>query len=242
MNVELSLNMGIYTGELTRVESRQYYRIPHDKERLAEGSYGGDGFWGGKARNKIKPIPEVYRLSPSQTTPISCDWIRTWWALNPMLNREQFESLLDDHWMLCNGTGWPSRYNCLTGEQGDDPEDKNKNPAFHESLICGGAVVSGQKAGELVWLNTLLISDSIPFNYTSKADAKSWLDNNPDKWYYAITVASSGNVTYTTFTGVDGKRQKLRIPILTSQRVYIPIEELDILPVGFFPSSPLWKP
>jgi hypothetical protein len=244
MKLELSLNGSLYSGEFSKQESNlvQYYRIPHDYERLPDGSYGGDGFTGGKVRDKGKPIPEVFRLYPSQTTPIYCKWIKMWWALNPLLDREHFELLLDDHWMLCNGTGWPSRYNCLTGEQGTDPDDKNKNPAFHESLIDGGAAVTGNVVDGMLWLNTLLILDQVPFDSTSLGAAKSWWEKNPDKWYYATTIAPSGVVTYTTFQGIDGDRQKLRIPILTSERVYIPLRELDRLPIGFFPPESNWKP
>jgi hypothetical protein len=241
MKITIPMSDGTqYVGELK--EQIQYYRVPHDKERLADKSYGGDGFWGGSVRDKSKPVPEVYRLNPDQTTPIDCNWIRAWWALNPLLDREHFEFLLDDHWMLCNSTGWPSRFNCLTGEQGDDPDDKNKAPAFHGALINGGAVVKGTKVGGILWLDTLLITDSIPFDYTNKLSAETWKRNNPHKWYYATTVSQMGNVTYTTFMGVNGIRQRLVIPILTTEKVYIPIKELDKLPLDFIPPESNWKP
>lgn len=241
MNITIPMSDGTqYVGEL--VKQVQYYRVPHDKERLDDGSYGGDNFRDGTVRDRGKPIPEVYRLYPDQTTPIDCKWLRIWWAMNPNLDREHFQLLLDDHWMLCNGTGFPSRYNCLTGNPGTDPDDKNKNPAFHASIINGGAVVSGQKVGGILYLDSLLISDELPFNYTSKAEAENWLKNYPHKWYYATTVAENGNVTYTTFSGITGERERLRIPILTNQRVYIPLRELDLLPPGFLPPESNWYP
>ena len=232
-----------YVGDLK--QQIQYYRVPHDPERKADWSYAGDGTWNkDMVRNNalIKPIPEVYRLYPDQVTPIDCKWIRFWWALNPLLDREHFELLLDNRWMLCNGTGWPGRYNCLTGELSDNSENPYKPPSFHAALINGGATVTGLKVGGVLWLDTLLISSAIPFNYTSVSAAKTWWENNPTKWYYATTIAASGNVTYTTFTGIDGSRQRLRIPILTNQRVYIPLRELDTLPLGFFPPESTWKP
>lgn len=226
---------GIYGGVLRKIDQNQYYRVPHDKERYSDGRYGGDGFWGGKVRDRAdKPIPEVYRLYPDQTTPIDCKWLKLWWAINPLLDREHFQLMLDDHWMLCNGTGFPSRYNCLTGKPGDDPDDKNKNPAFHGALICGGAAVKGKVLGNNLYLDTLIISDPLP--------TKEYLLENKHLWYYATSVASSGNVTYSTFTGIDGNRQRLRIPILTTERVYIPLRELDKLPLGFFPPESTWKP
>jgi hypothetical protein len=241
MKITIPMSDGTqYVGDLK--EQIQYYRVPHDKERLLDGSYGGDGYWKGTVRDKAKPVPEVYRLNPDQTTSISCSWIRVWWALNPLLDLEHFELLLDNHWMLCNGTGWPGRYNCLTGKPGNDPDNKNKPPSFHGALINGGAVVKGIKVGGILWLDTLTINDPIPFNYTSKLEAETWKNNNPTKWYYATTVSQIGNVTYTTFMGVNGVRQKLVIPILTNERVYIPLKELDELPIGFIPPDSNWKP
>lgn len=236
MKVTVSLKSGkTYVGDA--IELIQYYRVPHDAERNANGSYAGDGAWSDEnVRDRGKPIPEVYRLYPDQVTPLDCKWIKFWWAINPMLHLEGFENLLDDRWMLCNGTGWPSRYNCLTGKPGTDPDDKNKNPAFHSALINGGATVLGQKVGGIYWLDTLLISSPVPSN------PMEWAEKNKHMWYYATTVAPNGNVTYSTFTGRDGNRQRLRIPILTTQKVYIPLRELDKLPVGFFPPEATWKP
>ena len=232
MNVELSLDFGTYSGELKKIEPIQYYRVPHDKERLNDGSYGGDGYWGGQVRDraKIKPIPEVFRLYPDQTTGLECKWIKWWWKGNPMLDREHFELLLDNRWMLCNSTGWPGRYNCLTGEN-----PREADPSFHAAIINGGATVTGTVIGNKLYLNTLITSDPVPSD-------PNWWENNKEKWYWATTVASSGNITYTTFAGIDGKRQNLRIPILTGERVYIPLRELDKLPLGYFPPSPMWRP
>ena len=236
-------NGDIYSGELAQVEQVQYYRVPHDPERdISDWRYMGDGVWNtDMVRDKSKPIPEVYRLYPDQVTPLDCRWIKFWWALNPMLNREHFELLLDNRWMLTNGTGWPGRYNCLTGElaYGTNPY---KPPAFHAALINGGATVTGKKVGGILWLDSLITSLAVPFNVSDKEAAKNWWENNPTKWYYATTIAQSGNITYTTFAGIDGNRQKLRIPILTKEPVYIPIRELDILPLGFFPPNSLWRP
>lgn len=237
MRIEVSLLSGkTYVGDA--VEQKQYFRVVHDKERNPDGSYGGDGFWGGEVRDraKLKPIPEVFRLYPDQTTPIDCKWIKFWWALNPMLDREHFELLLDNRWMLCNGTGWPGRYNCLTGEKSDDPNNPYRPPSFHAAIINGGASVAGFETVDKLWLDSLLISSPVPTN------PMDWAEKNKHMWYYATTIAASGNVTYTTFAGIDGNRQKLRIPILTNQRVYIPLRELDRLPMGFFPPESNWRP
>lgn len=239
MKFTVELPDGTYSGELSQVQQIQYYRVPHDAERKADWSYAGDGVWTDdniRGNALIKPIPEVYRLYPDQVTPIDCKWIRFWWAINPMLDREHFELLLDNHWMLCNGTGWPGRYNCLTGEKSDDPTNPYKPPAFHAALINGGATVKGLKVGGILWLDTLITSMAVPSN------PMQWVKDFPYKWYWATTVASNGNVTYTTFTGIDGKRQRLRIPILTKEKVYLPLRELDILPPGFFPPEATWKP
>lgn len=233
----------LYSGDLKKVDQTQYYRVPHDKERLADGAYGGDGYWGGTARPAAKPIPEVFRLDPDQSTGIPCNWIKFWWALNPMLDREHFELLLDNHWMLCNGTGWPGRYNCLTGEKSDDPTNPYKPPAFHAALINGGATVKGLESGGKLWLETLTTNMTVPVDYNDKLAVKQWKETNKHKWYYATTVApTSGNVTYTTFAGIDGNRQRLVIPILTTIPVYIQLRELDRLPPGFFPPEATWKP
>jgi hypothetical protein len=234
MNLELSLNGSVYAGEFIKVEN-QYFRIPHDPERDKNGNY--EGGWNKdmvRDNAKIKPIPEVFRLYPDQTTSLDCKWIKFWRGGNPLLDREHFELLLDNRWMLCNGTGWPGRYNCLTGELSTNPNNPYQPPSFHAALINGGATVGGTVIQDNLYLNTLIISDPVP--------GKDWWEKNPDKWYYATTISGSGNITYTTFTGMDGNRQPLRIPILTNKRVYIPLRELHKLSLNFFPPNPLWKP
>lgn len=237
MKVEIPMSNGkVYWGEAS--EEFQYYRVPHDKE-LKEGGgepsyikrvYQGDGYWGGTVRDRATiTIPEVYRMLPDQNTPLACDWIHLMWGMNPYLDLEHFELIFDNHWVLFNSTGWPGRYNCLTGA------DKGKGlPNFHTALIAGGAIVKGEETGENLWLDSLTIDMPVP--------SVEEVLNNRHWWYYLVQVAPNGNVSYMSLAGTRGKREYIKIPILTEEKAYIPLRWLDKLPFGFLPSSQLWHP
>src|SRR5512139_3099937 len=126
-----------------------YYRQPHDGELAMGGTtpgpnrvYQGDGYFN---KDHVRPmeanaIPEVYRLYPSQTTPLSCAWVYFWKDLNPDLSPESFvDSCMDSAWAFMNNTGVPPRYNCWTGEG-------EGNPTFPAPLVGGGAIFKGTKS------------------------------------------------------------------------------------------------
>lgn len=214
----------------------QYWRQPHDVELRAGGVtadidriYMGDGNHSGTARGMtINATPEVYRVLPGQQTPLSPEWIRLWKDLNPDLSVEVFCGLLDNGLAWTNNTGWPGRRNCLTGDLMDDPTAKD--PAFHEPLINGGALLRGTfEAGNLL-IDSLLTSWTI-------VPPASWVFERPWYWSWGVNVNSEGVVTWIQRTGMDGRKHNVRIPFITRLPVYLPLTWLDPMPGGFNPAT-----
>lgn len=217
----------------------QYWRVPHDIERLWEGGpYGGDGYRAGKARErtynpadgKYYTIPEVNRADPDQTTPLDCDYIRLWRSMLPLLTLEQFILLFDNSWALFNGTGWPGRYNCLTGA------DKGKGlPNFHAALVCSGAVLKQVRIENgFVWVESLSAGAPAP--------SLEFMEKNKHLWFWGTQVNHDGQVTYLTRGQTNGVPNRVRVPLVTSKPIGFPATHLHKLPLGFFPPNALWMP
>lgn len=220
----------------------QYYRQPHDVEIVNYDSkdggrvYRGDGVGGGPVRATVretnKGMPEVYRYLPDQVTSLSCGWINLWYGLNPELTLKSFCTLLDNHLAFTNNTGWPGRYNCLTGEMatGTNPLQP---PAFHAGILCGGAIVRKieQVGGEL-YFESLLSSEPVP--------TAQYVLERPYLWFYGMTVIPSGKVNYMVRLGRDGTMKRVRIPIITRYTPHVPVTWLDELPPDFIPPESNW--
>lgn len=237
----------VHDGQVFVPEPVQWYRVPHDTEiRNATVSanlsrndrlYMGDGNYVGQPRDAVinspenplqRPMPEVYRLLPDQTTSIPCDYLKLWKNLNPMLSLNKFFSLLDDAFALTNGTGLGDRYNCITGEnEGEQP------PAFHAPLVMGGALLRGIEVSGALFIRTMLTSDPVP--------SVEWALEN-QMWYWGVSITRTGRNNYIMRTGTDGILHPVRIPLLYKRPVSLPLEWLDKLPLGAKPDSALWKP
>ena len=215
----------------------QYYRQPHDIEiqnyNAGYRTYLGDGVRTGPVRDSVvntgKGMPEVYRLLPDHQVPLECRWIKLWRNLNPMLSDERFGTLLGNGLAWTNRTGWPGRYNCLTGADAGA-----QDPAFDAARICGGAIFKGKEQDGYLYIESLLTSQATP----TAADIleKPWL------WYWGTTVLPTGQVNYITRLGTDGKHHPVRVPLLTRLPVRLSLSWLDRLPMGFIPPTPMWLP
>lgn len=216
----------------------QYYRQPHDKEMRAgdtspttNRTYMGDGYYTGTVRDLkgANALPEVYRLLPDQTVPLSCDWVYFWKDLNPDLTIESFvDTLMDSAWAFMNNTGVPPRKNCWTGAG-------EGQPSFPSPLICGGAILKGTKSDGMLRIESMLVDNPAPA-------AQDVLNNKPWLWYYGVMTNGIGNISYMLAKAKDGTKIPVRVPLLHKYPVYLPLGWLNELPLNFLPPNPMWRP
>lgn len=245
----LTYNIDVFdNGGIEVKKALQLYRQPHDLEinratssadlSTTDRVYRGDGNATGVVRDTVinsprnpnqEPMPEVYRVLPDHQTALECRWIRLWKDLNPMLSTSKFSTLLGNGLAWTNNTGWPGRYNCLTGEG-----DPTKMPAFHAPIINGGAILKGEEYGGKLYIETLISSNPTPT--AQEVLSKPWL------WFWGTSIWKTGENKYITRLGIDGRYYPVRVPLITRLPVYLPLSWLDKLPAGFIPPGALWKP
>jgi hypothetical protein len=220
----------------------QHFRVPHDVERVDWNAkdyryrgnvdaYKGD-LTGGEPRKIygidpatglpvriLKPFPEVYRLKIDHQTIINCAWQHLWRALNPNLDNGKWSTLLGNKLAWTNGTGFPGHWNCITGEDAGLPL-----PRFDAPRICGGAVVTGRVEGSRLWIDTMLVNNPPP----PAPDALS---------YFGTSVSPDGSVNLIKRFGIDGSYRPVRVPLVTTIAVYLPLAELHALADGPLPDA-----
>jgi hypothetical protein len=205
----------------------QLYRKPHDVEVISyddkNWAYGGDGYRAGRVRGAVlssgKPMPEVYRVQPDHQTPINCAWQKLWRGINPELSDEKWGTLLSNNLAWTNNTGFPGRYNCLTGSDFDQ-----ELPRFHAPIINGGAVLKGKEVNGWLEIESLLIGNPVP--KAEEVLSKPWL------WFWGTSVTKDGSINLITRLGTDGRFHPVRVPILTREPVRFPLTWLHKLPLG----------
>jgi hypothetical protein len=212
----------------------QHFRVPHDVERVDWNAkdyryrgnvdaYKGD-LTGGEPRKIygidpatglpvriLKPFPEVYRLKIDHQTIINCAWQHLWRALNPNLDNGKWSTLLGNKLAWTNGTGFPGHWNCITGEDAGLPL-----PRFDAPRICGGAIVTGHVEGSRLWIDTMLVNNPVP----PAGDALS---------YFGTSVNPQGEINLIQRLGLDGRYYPVRVPLVTTIAVYLPVAELHAL-------------
>lgn len=232
--------------------------IPHDKyrfdydDRLRRHSRGwafnprGDGPARYSARSTGSSKPTVYRQRPEHSIRLSNAHVGLLIDLNPELTEGMVRGLLDVGLAWCNAQ-WG---------------------VFHVPIIMGGASVTGSvgysvnqlliDAGQLVrsvmtrrqsfmatrarfqalaqqnvlWINTLLTSQPVP-------SAQYMIDNF--LCYTANGTRPNGLVNYFLRPGKDGQDHRVKMFMVTVQRIYAPLDEVHKLPPGFVPDA-LWMP
>lgn len=217
---------------ITTLSQTQLYRVPHDIERynVDEKDYRYAGARIGKVREEIRNAgvarPEIYRVDPDHTTKIGEGHQWLWKNINPELSNLRWRSLLGNALAWTNGTGFPGHRDYVNQKDLDQGY-----PTFHATLINGGWVFEGEEDGDRVWIKSLLISSPIP-------KAEDFLKTR--MWSYGTSVIPrDGSINIITRVGIDGGDKKVRVPFLTTQRVYLPKNEVHVLPKGFIP-SPTW--
>lgn len=216
----------------------QYYRVPHDIERVnwnaGDLRYRGnvpeyrDNPHGGPVRavvtNAGDPMPEVYRLDPDHHTILDCYWQWIWRDMNVNISDKKWSTLLGNGLALTNNTGFPGHYNCVTGEEKPDVIKPSVFPRFDTPRVMGGAILTGIEMGGLLYITSLLVND-----HSTTLDqivAVPWL------WYWWTSVNPEGEVNYITREGADGEMYSVRVPLVTTQQVTLPLSHLHKLPIG----------
>lgn len=213
----------------------QLYRQPHDLEIIhynepENWNYGGNGYRFGPVRNTahMQPSPEVYRFKDSDMqTPLSCDWLRFWRNMNPMLTDQSFSSLLGSGLAWMNNTGSPPHSNCVIGYVGDE-----KDPSFNPMIRNGGQVFKGIEQDGFLMVESLLTSDQIP--------SAAWVIAHPWLWGWGVSVRPDGGINYIVRRAKDGTMIHVRIPLLSRASLKIRLTELHKLPLGSPIPEPTW--
>lgn len=218
--------------KLENISQKTYYRIPHDIERynydFGDLRYAGAriGVVRAEIRNAGVARPEVYRVYPSQTTPIGYAHQWLWKNINPELSNDKFCTLLGNSLAWTNNTGFPGRRNYILNK------DLNLQlPTFHTALVNGGMILEGEEDGDKVWIKSLLVSDPVPIA-TEVLNSKLW------SWGTSV-IPKDGSINYITRKSKLGEFIPVRILFLTKTVVWLPKDELHKLPNGFFP-PPNW--
>jgi hypothetical protein len=220
-----------------------YFRCPHDIERVDWNAkdyryrgnvdaYKGD-LTGGEPRKIysgdgvqiMKAFPEVFRLKPDHHTVLDCYWQGIWRDLNPMLSDGKWSTLLGNSLAWTNGTGFPDHRNCITGEEPDAPF-----PRFDAPRACGGAIFKARKIENgMAWIETLLVTD--------KSRTASEILASRHLWFWGTSVNPSGEIGLIRRLGIDGSYHPVRVPLVTTIAVYLPLAELHALADGPLPDA-----
>lgn len=233
---EINYRGQIYIPEIVP-DPMQYYRVPHDIERVSMDADNTDlryrGNAGGKPRSSVlntgEALPEMYRLDPEHHTILDCSFQRLWKNLNPDLSNAKWSTLLGNDIAWTNGTGFPGHYNCLTGEGLGLPF-----PRFDIPRVCGGAVLAGIEQDGRLWIDSMVV--------TRPAKPAGDVLRNPAWWFWATSINSQGEINFITREGIDGNRYPVRVPLLTTYSVCLPLDQLHKLPLGFVPPDARWIP
>lgn len=219
------------------IEGRQFYRVPHDIERMnVDGDdlrYRADGSRGTPrtVRNELgepilKAFPEVYRMFPGGPVVLDCTCQRLWKDLNPKLSNKKWATLLGNKLAWTNRTGFPGHYDCINNLETDATF-----PRYDEPRVCGGAIVTGTVVGDKLWIDSIR-NNNIPS--LQVVQASPWL------WYWGVSVSPDGSVQIITRDGIDGVNYGVIIPQFTDEPVYIPLNELHKLAIGQPLPSATW--
>lgn len=216
----------------------QLYRKPHDVEIYSynepeDWRYGGDGYRSGPVRSTViddnANMPEVYRVYPEHPILLECRWVRLIRDMNPKIGSSQISTLLNWNYAFSNRTGFPYRYNCLTGEDID-----KKDPALDTPRVCGGALLKGEERDGRLYFESLRTSGFVP--------SVAWMEERPWLWFWVTGVTKTGGVNLATKLGLDGQRYPVRMPLLSELQLWLPLSWLHKLEPGFVPADARWMP
>jgi hypothetical protein len=163
-------------------------------------------------------MPEVYRVYPLHHVILNCSFQRLWRDLNPELSDKKWSTLLGNGLAWTNNTGFPGHYNCVTGDEKPKVITDAAFPRFDQFRLCSLAKVTGTITNGFLWLDTMLTTKP-----AMRAEDVLKIEHY---WYYGRSVNVRGETNYIMRPGIDGRFHKVRIPVLASVPVYIPLNEL----------------
>lgn len=206
-----------------------YYRAPHDTERvnidLEKDQYIPNtprpweiGVIRKSVRLKQKALPEVYRFEPFYSLVLTENLQLLWKAINPEISNDKWWSLVGDGLAWCNeGAGHSQAH-----PKADFVSRKRldyKPPSFDIIRYCGGAQFKSKWTDEKrIGIETINIYEKLP--------TPTELLYKKHLWYYGTSISPTGRIQYIMRMGLDGQLKKVRIPLYTSQDVFIKKSEL----------------
>jgi hypothetical protein len=199
----------------------KYWRVPRDVERRnydeKDWRVRTDGSRGPVrkvVRESGDPMPEVYRVLPLHHVIFTCEFQRLWRELNPELSDKKWSTLMGSGLAWMNDTGSPPHFNCITKE----PVGVKTMPRFDQFRLNSLAKVTGTVTSDMLWLDTMLTSKP-----AMRAEDVLKIEHY---WFYGTSVNVRGETNYIMRPGVDGAFHRVRIPVLASVPVFIPLNEL----------------
>ena len=215
-----------------KAPSVQLYRVPHDVERynMDKDDYRYAGARVGVVRKVIRESgvarPEIYRVFPDHTTPIGEKHQWLWRNINPNLSGTRWRTLLGNRLAWTNSSGFPGRRDYV------NRMDMDENlPNFDAARVNGGMILEGVEEGGIVWLKSLLTTDTVP-------TTEEMLNSRMWSWGTSV-IPRDGSINMISRLGTDNKYYNVRIPFLTGRRVWLPLDELHKLEPGEF-HKPTW--
>ena len=143
--------------------------------------------------------------------------------MNSHLTNDQFSALMSNNLAFTNGTGVPGRNNYITGDIGYD-----KDPAFDQARVCGGAILFGYESGGSLIVKTIDTKQPLP----SPADVFAMR-----LYYEAVNIDWTANgPVIRPLKGAWGK--PVYMPIISSTQASFPLSGLTKIP----PASPIPSP
>lgn len=211
----------------------QLWRIPHDVERFDMDSkdlrYTGkrEGIVRKEIRDAGVARPEVFRAYPDHATRLVAKHQWLWRNINPELSGSRWATLLGNTLAWTNGTGFPGHADYVNNRELDQGL-----PHFHAVLLCGGAIVEGEEDGNRVWIKSLLISEPV-------ISAEELLSSR--MWYWGTSVIPpKGDINIISRLGIDNTYKHVRVPLITTERIWLPKDELHKLDINKPLPSPTW--
>ncbi len=245
MNVSFAVGARAFTCSprlVTAASEGQFWRAPHDKERMNinddDFRYIPNVLSGTKIGvvrevvvQKHKSLPEVFRFPQFHSVLLiePLQWL--WRNVNPELSDEKWATLVTDELMLTNGTGFGGK-----NPRADYVNRRNldaKPAAFDQVRFMGGAKFKGVEQGSNVLIETIRVDKPLPT--AQELMGKDWL------WYWGTGIRPDGGINYIWRRGIDGKDYRVRIPLFTAQQVSLPKDQLHKLPVGKPAPEPNWQ-
>lgn len=207
-----------------------YLRVPHDMERVSfddpqDLTYipnsdmpTAKGHIRKVVRERNQAMPEVYRLNPLHSIPLTATLQKLWYGINPDLTVNSWWTLMKhDAAFTNNKSGWKDgdpRANYVAGTNLD-----KEPPAYDQPRVTGGHIFRGRRDGDRAILETIRVDKG-------NLPTPEQLLNMPWLWFWATSISPSGRIQYFNRMGKDGTYKRVRVPLFTRQEVWLPIKEL----------------